>query len=110
MDRKPVSFDTNLNNKLHCQTFCHIAYAPAEGFLQADLPLPVLVSTKDNSYPPFEAEVFDLIKFPWLYTPDFWSHLSHGMCGAELIGHLKLENKFKDADLCVYFYRKVMQG
>lgn len=103
---KEVQFDTNYNNKLHCNCFCHVAYAPVEGFLQSDLPLDVLVSTKDNSFPPFEATMFNLIRFPWQTIPEFWAQLSHGMNSVALIELLKGENKWRESEMCVYFYMK----
>jgi len=106
MPATEIILKTNHNNKLYCNFFVHIQLPWEEGINEKVL---LRISTKDGSYPPFEAVVYDGVKQTLSDLAAPYIYLSHGMDKIAFKAMLQKEAPSIKADsvLAAYFFKKV---
>ncbi len=98
----------NLNNKLECDVFIHLASEPGRMILGSELPLQVMVD--DGKGKKFEAELVDLLRIDnLLFIARVLTYASHGM---DRDGYLQMKKKaegdnWMNNQVAAYVYRKV---
>lgn len=103
---KEIILPTNINSKLNCETFIHISFAPGDPVPSSEFPLQVLVKTKDNSYPEFEAKIFDMYRVPLNELADLECWQSHGLTASAFRKTVLTKITDQNPEMAVYFYAK----
>jgi hypothetical protein len=107
---KTITFQTNYNNKLHCDCFTHIDVAPTAGIPGSKLEETVVeIRTADNTHPSVKTKLVDIIRLPLWRISDCLSYPSHGIDSADF-QHMMITNNEKvnaDTAMAVYFYKKI---
>jgi hypothetical protein len=115
----------NFNNKLNCNTFLHIAAAPAKALLESSFPIPIHVTETATSGPvslsalkvdqvptlSFEAEIIDLSRIELSSLSSLITFPSSGMSREDFIKHWQQQNPNASGMdmMAVYVFRKVVK-
>ena len=105
---KTITWETDYNKKMSCDTFIHVTYAPSVLPSREDLNNIVInITTKDGSHEPITRRIYDILIIKAKKLPDAFSFMSHGMTMTEFINEMWMGRKETfnyESDLCVYFY------
>jgi hypothetical protein len=105
---RKISMSTNLNSKLSCDHFLHIAPAPPEPIPESKLNQFYQIEVLDQSHPPVEVELLFFNRFKVGSAVDVFTMPSHGMDAFEFINFYLAQNPAADlgTELAVYYYKK----
>lgn len=105
---KEILLPTNINSKLNCGTFIHISFAPGDPVPSSQFPIPVMVKTKDNSYPEFEARILDMYRVPLNELANLECWQSHGLTASAFRKSILTNSTNNNPEMGVYFYEKTV--
>lgn len=99
---------TNLNSKLSCDHFLHIAVAPGNPVPESKMCQIYQIEVMDQSHPPVEAELLFFNRFQLGSAVDVFTMPSHGMDAFDFINWYLEQNPSADyhTELAVYYYKK----
>lgn len=112
MTTQKINFRTNYNNKLACPHFIHLDVAPPGPVPESKLENTVIViSTLDQSHPPVEKKVVDLLRIKFDDVTGLITHISHGMTKEEFVQLAAKEKKSitKETLMAIYYYSPALQ-
>ena len=106
---RSIQYDTNFNNKLTCESFVHITFAPVNLIPEHLLEQPMLITVADNDSLKIEVITLDLCR---LKLKDLRSHHtlpSHGMLCYEFIDwwRIKYPNSSEETDMAIYYHKQL---
>jgi hypothetical protein len=107
MTPKTLFFQTNYNNKLACQCFIHIDVAPKVRIPESQLERPLEIRTADNSHPPIQAKIVDMLRLPLRDITSIFSWPSHGLDSLNFKLWMMEKQTPADQEMAVYFYSKM---
>lgn len=108
---KDIFWNTNYNNKLVCNAMIDVTIAPDKDNIPRNWRNQVYrIHTRDNSHPPVEFKLVDLLFFWPHELTDMVAMVSNGMEALELVNHLEEQygnTILQKRGLAVYYYQKI---
>jgi len=107
---KLITWLTNYNNKLKCDSFIHVDIAPPNTLTWQKIEESnYQIETLDNSHPPVIVELLDIQIFPFHKIPNWYTYTSHGINEEEFAQMMfkKYQNFSWDTQTALYLYKKV---
>lgn len=103
-----ITLPTNLNNKLRCNAFTHIAPAPAGGVPESKMEQQYSIHTADDSYPPTPFVLVDLLRLPLGSLYSIHTLPSHGMDRLQFLTWYMVTNPGANVStpMAVYYYKR----
>lgn len=104
-----ITLRTNYNNKLGCTCFCHIDAAPEKKISERELSSEVYeIKTIDNSHPPVQVRLQNLLRLPLDSLSDSLTWPSHGMNSNDYYDWImRTKPNYKSNEqMAVYFYKR----
>lgn len=106
---KTIYWETNYNNKMDCNSFIHIDFAPPVKPSRSQLSNTIIeIRTTDASHAPVQKQLYDLMFLPFQQIPDALCFASHGISAYKLVTLLfdKYAPRFNwTTEMCIWFYQ-----
>lgn len=92
----------NINQKLQCNMFIHVALAPKRSVLDTELPIRYKIKSDDQE---FEADMIDFLRIKLKDLPSVITYPSHGIPAHEF--RQARNTVHPDTEYAVFIYKKV---
>ena len=106
---KEITLDTNFNQKMDCNVFLHITFAPKKPVPASELQQTLMITTGDGSHEPVVAQVMDIARIPLNELIDIDCYASYGLSKQDYIDWWmqKYPGCGIKEEMAVYVFRRV---
>lgn len=106
-----ITLSTNFNNKLGCEVFLHISFAPPSPLPESHIKNTLIeIRTADESFPPVTVELIDICRVPLGNIHSMASLASHAMDYHEFYNWFCDQYPLAGCNtpVAVYYYKKII--